>query len=232
MPKLTIMVSLYNSGEWIHNRLLNLSQCDLKDAEIWCVNANSPDPQDHEIPQQFPCKYVKLPSRLTVYETWNYIIQNSDSEYIANANTDDLVAPDCYSRLIGNLESQKGDLAYCSWHTTALANQNWSDLSEYCSDRPGQFAGDINLAGVGHFPLWRRSLHDSLGLFDPRFKALADADWWSRCYYVGMCKFIWVQECLGLYLWRNGENLWHRQISESEWSLYHEKLSNYKRGVL
>lgn len=232
MPKLVAMVSIYDSGEWIYNRLLNLSKCDLGDMEVWCVNADSPDPRDHEIPQQFPFKYVKLPQRLTVYETWNYIIQNSDSQYITNANTDDIVSPDCYTKLIQALDQYKGDLSYCSWHTTALANQQWEELKEYCSDRPGQYAGEISLAGVGHFPLWRRSLHDSLGLFDAQFKALGDVDWWSRCYHVGFSKFIWIQEYLGLYLWRNGQNLWHTQISQSEWDLFHQKLAKYKSGLL
>lgn len=232
MPKLAVMVSIYNSGDWIENRLNNLLEHeDQQDLEIWCVNANSPDPRDHEIPQRYPCRYIKLEERLTVYETWNYIIQNSDSKYITNANTDDIVAPNCYTKLMGELDKdEQYGFAYCSWYTTAKPNQSWASLSEHDpSGCPGHYCGNISTAGVGHFPLWRRSLHDKLGLFDPQYKALADADWWARCYYIGGTKFYWVREYLGLYLWRHGQNLWQRSITSEEWQCYHTKVRSLQQ---
>jgi hypothetical protein len=206
----------------------------LKDIEIWCVNANSPDPIDHEIPQQYPVKYVKLDERITVYETWNYIIQNSTSEFITNANTDDLIHPNGYQRLIQVLSQSDNNVgfAYPSWFTTSIPNQEWSKLHNIDpSGRPGHFAGSIETAGVGHFPIWRRSLHENLGLFDTRFRALADADWWARCHFLGKAQFRWVDDYLGCYLWRNGENLWHREANEQEWNLYHEKVAKYRQGI-
>jgi len=228
MPKLTVMVSMYNSGDWIRNRLINLAACDMEDMEVWCVNANSPDERDHNIPQEFPFKYIKLPERLSVYQTWNYIIQSSDSEYITNANTDDIVAPHCYSTLIANLEHAKADFSYCSWHTTAKPNQQWHSMTDFCTDHPGQYTGNIATAGVGHFPLWRRSLHNKLGFFDHQFEALADADWWSRCYHLLSAKFCWTSVPLGLYLWRDGQNLWNTKINPGEWDLYHQKTAQYR----
>ena len=231
MAKLTVMVSIYNSGEWIENRLNNLLQHEnQKDMEVWCVNANSPDPRDHEIPQKYPFKYIKLVTRPTVYETWNYIIQNSTSKYITNANTDDIVAPNCYTKLMEILDkNEKFGFTYCSWLTTATPNQKWEEKKNADpSGNPGNYAGDISIAGVGHFPMWRRSLHDQLGLFDPQFKALSDADWWARCYHVGKTQFYWLREYLGLYLWRNGDNLWNRSITHEEWQCYHTKVKQYQ----
>lgn len=229
------MVSLYDSGEWIANRLDNLYKCDmLDDLDIWCVNANSPDARDHDIPQQYPFRYVKLDERVTVYEAWNYIIENSNSEYITNANTDDIVAPNCYSRMLSTFgQHPNTGFVYCSWNSTSVANQQWDSLHSYDPmGHPGHYNGDIYAAGVGHFPIWKRELHDRLGLFDTQFKALADADWWARCYHVGNTKFIWLRENLATYLWRNGENLWNRSISPEEWECYHTKLKVYKEGRL
>lgn len=234
MHKLTVMVSIYESGEWIENRLNNLMECRSEDIEVWCVNANSPDPRDHEIPQRYPFRYVKLDKRITVYETWNYIIQNSKSEFITNANTDDIVAPNCYQKMMQEI-SRRPDygFVYCSWNSTAIPNQKWSELKNFDpSGRPGQYNGNIQAAGVGHFPMWRRNLHDQLGLFDTQFKALADADWWARCYHVGKTKFLWLRENLGTYLWRNGENLWNRAVTKEEWGCYHTKLQKYMEGKL
>jgi hypothetical protein len=230
------MVSIYQSGEWIENRLNNLMESSLKDdMEIWCVNADSPDPRDDAIPRKFPVKYVKLPKRNTVYEAWNYIINNSAGEFITNANTDDLIHPDGYKCLTDVLMKSGHDVgfAYPSWFTTNVPNQQWQHLTNIDrAGRPGHFVGDINTAGVGHFPVWRRTLHESVGLFDTRFRALADADWWARCHFVAKTQFRWVDDYLGCYLWRNGENLWHREATGQEWNLYHENLAKYRQGKL
>lgn len=235
------MVSIYNSGEWIENRLENLLQSTIiNDMEIWCINADSPDDRDHEIPTRFAkahkqIKYERLPKRNTVYEAWNYIIGKSKSTYITNANTDDIVAPRCYETLMSHLDKAGPSvgLAYCSWYTTGRPNQKWGDLHAVAPDgRPGNFAGDLNTAGVGHFPLWRRSLHDEIGLFDASFQALADADWWARIHFVSKKRLTWINELLGVYLWRGGANLWHQKMNREEWDKYHQKVAKYKTGKL
>jgi GT2 family glycosyltransferase len=234
MKKLVAMVSIYESGEWIEARLTNLKQSTLgADLEVWCVNANSPDPRDHEIPQQFDFKYIKLDEEKSVYEVWNYIIKESDSQYLTIANTDDLVAPNCYEKLVGALESNKFDFSYCSWYVTDRPGQNYSTaVGLDPNGRPGNYNGDLQRSGVGHFPLWRRNLHQNLGLFDTKFQALADADWWARCYYIANSRFIWINELLAIYLWRHGQNLWHKKISTQEWDRYHQKIAMYKQGKL
>ena len=123
------------------------------------------------------------------------------------------------------------DFTYCSWYQTTTPNQQWSAQDKHIRlDRPGHYKGDLNRAGVGHFPMWRRSLHTQLGLFDTEFKALSDADWWARCYHVGNARFRWTDQALGCYLWRNGQNLWNRAITGTEWQLYSTKLAKYKHG--
>lgn len=231
--KLTVLVSLYNAGEWIKNRLDNLMlSTSLSDIEIWCVNANSPDERDDTIPKQYPIRYVRLDNRISVYETWNYIISNSQSDYITNANADDIVAPIAYYQLMNVLDNNKNvSFAYPSWYCTNVANQQWNTLAHVDrGGRPGNYNGDIGLAGVGHFPMWRRSLHDKIGLFDTRFKAMADAEWWARSYFKGNAKFAWLDKYLGCYLDRSGQNLWHTMINPDEWALYHKLLEGYRNA--
>jgi hypothetical protein len=229
--KITVMISTYNAGEWIKNRLDNLMDLtNLAKCEIWCVNANSPDQRDHDIPSQYSnIKYIKLTKRKPLYTVWNHIIKNSDSDYITNANADDLVSPDCYAKLAEILDNHpEVGFAYPSWSVTQEANQKWDSLKADRTGQPGHFNGDINKSGVGHFPMWRRSLHEKYGYFDDEFKALADADWWMRCYYNNV-RFKWLDEYLACYLYRNGENLWHKAINNNEWERFHNKLSEYKK---
>lgn len=230
MPDLTALVSCYNSGDWLEHRIQNLLTSSLGERlQVICINANSPDERDHAIPQRYPVKYIKLDERVGVYEAWNIAIGQTQSEFITNANTDDVVAPDCYEKLINACLSTGSDFAYPSWYTTHVACKKWGDFTD-CdpSGRPGRYAGNIDAAGVGHFPLWRRSLHDKVGLFDIGFQALGDADFWARSFYRAGARFTWVEEFLAIYLWRDGQNLWNRAINEVEWGRYHSNVAKYR----
>lgn len=228
------MVSIYNSGRWIDRRLKNIFQSTIaENLDVVCVNANSPDPLDHEIPQRYPCRYIKLDHNLSLYDTWNHIINTSNTPYITNANTDDLVSPTAYEKLLNTLsESENICCIYPSWHTTSNEDIGWSDINPSNTDlnggQPGQFKGDIGKASPGHFPMWKRNLHDSVGMFDPSFTALADAHFWTRAYYLTKYDFLWHREALGCYLWRDGQNLWNRMISSEQWSKFHHQTAELR----
>lgn len=234
MKTVTALVSVYNSGDWLENRINNLLQSTV-DLTIWCVNADSPDSRDETIALSFKdkIKYEKLSNNISVYAVWNHIIKQCGSKYVTNANTDDIVSPMCYEKLVNASIDNKTSFAYCSWYTTHVANQQWPP--ESCNqDNPGQYDGELDHGGVGHFPLWERRLHEQYGYFDERFKALGDADWWARCYFNGE-RFTWVREPLGCYLWRSDDpdpskrNLWHREINGEEWSMYSTNVHGYKK---
>jgi GT2 family glycosyltransferase len=230
MSKLTAIISCYNSGEWLDNRINNLMQSSIvSDMEIVCVNANSPDPRDDDIPQRYPVTYFKLDDRISVYEAWNYAIERTNSTYIVNANSDDLVSPECYSKLAGVLDSGY-DFCYPSWFTTKVPNLKWGSHLPHVDfgGKPGNYNGDLSRSGVGHFPMWRRSLHDKVGYFDGSFKALGDAEFWARCFFTANARFFWLNEMLAVYLWRDGLNLWSTSINSDEWSRYHELVGKYR----
>lgn len=228
------MVSIYNSGKWIDNRLKNIFNSTIIDkCEVVCVNANSPDPLDDEIPKKYPCSYIKLDSDLSLYDTWNMIIKDSKTEYLTNANTDDIVAPTAYEQLSQILKQEQLACVYPSWHTTSIDNLTWEDTKDRnkChinGGQPGQFAGNISQASPGHFPMWKKSLHYQVGYFDPSFTALADAHFWTKVWYGTNYGFWWHREPLGCYLWRNGENLWNRKISSEQWQKFHEDVARIR----
>lgn len=231
MKKLTAMVSVYNAGEFIENRINNLRDSTLgDDLEICVLNANSPDKRDRDIPKKMGVKYIETSDRIGVYAAWNRIIKETKSVYLANANADDLIAPNGFERLITALEKNKTNFAYTSWYSTAIPNQNWNSLRKVDpAGKPGHYKGDLERAQVGHFPLWQRSLHEELGPFDETFKVLGDAEWWARCLFKGNAKFFWVDSLLACYLWRDGENYWHKNITSDEWKAYHARAAEYQK---
>jgi len=107
MKKIGLIVSQYDSGQWIEQRLTNIRESSIiDDIEIICVNADSPDERDDEIPKKMVVKYIKCPARIGIYEAWNMGIKELNVEYVANANTDDLVSPTCYEEQANVLASK------------------------------------------------------------------------------------------------------------------------------
>lgn len=228
-PTITAMISVYKSSKWLEHRFINLFETTAykeKRLIIHAVNADSPDPLDDEICREFAkthpesVKYDKI-DFCTVYAAWNYIIRKSKTKYVTNANSDDLIAPQAYDMMANACESGY-ELAYCGWHTISDSVLRWSEVTGPGNPAP-QYDPSRSLVSCGHFPLWNRELHDKVGLFDPKMRALGDADFWYRCYKAGLAKFAAISEPIAAYRWR-GEgsdgNLWNRtpeDVRADEW---------------
>ena len=236
MKKISLLLSLYQSGEWIENRLKNLIDATSNiDAEIICINADSPDILDHDIPVRYlkiynNIKYVKCETRIGIYDAWNEAIKISDSQYLAPANTDDLSGPTLYTTLCGVLDDNPNvGVSYTSWYTIGMKPNKWSDIDLSCRpDSPGEFHGNFDTGQVGHFPVWRKKIHDEIGYFDGLLTALGDADFWSRVYFKTNYCFYWLRAPLAAYRWRDGQNAWSRFISTEQWLIFHNNIKNYK----
>jgi glycosyltransferase involved in cell wall biosynthesis len=232
MKKVAILVSQYNSGQWIEQKIHNLLESTIADdLEIICINADSPDPLDDEVPKRYKqIKYIKCPTRIGIYEAWNLGIKESTSPYIANANTDDLVAPHCYGSLADVLDRRPVvDVSYCSWYTVGPETRSWKQTTGKAADgHPGVYVGNFDTGQVGHFPMWRRTLHDKIGMFTDKLPSLGDAEFWARAYYKGNSVFNWIRDPLGAYQWRDGENAWHSYMTDDQWPILNELIAKHK----
>jgi len=226
VPKLTALVSLYNSGQFLENRINNLANTTAYkqgDLLIYLINASSPDPDDDRIANKFAgmvnYTYEVIP-HCTVYAAWNHAISKVKTPFITNANADDIIHPDAYTTMMKMCNQHHSVLAYCDWYMLDRT-QPWPDQGfNLPTHRAGQYNPQAGNMSCGHFPLWKRSIHDQIGLFDPWFKALGDADLWYRCWISSIKNFIYVSNTLGGYQWRGGDNLWHRTheaIRHEEW---------------
>jgi len=233
MKKIALLVSQYNSGEWIEEKIVNILESAISnDIEIVCINADSPDPRDDEVPRKFKqIRYIKYPSRIGIYEAWNLAIKESTAPYIANANTDDLVAPHCYGSLAHVLDNHpKTGVTYCSWHTIGSDVKHWNQISptKAADGQPGAYAGNFDTGQVGHFPLWRRSIHNQVGMFSDKLPSLGDAEFWARTYFRTKWNFEWLRAPLGAYRWRDGQNAWHAYMTDDQWPLLNQLIAQYR----
>lgn len=212
MARVTIITAIYKGGNFIKGFLEDIVQQTAFDqCELFLADGDSPD-NEYEIIEPFLKEYSNIRyERLTpdpgLYESWNYMIQNSESEYITNANLDDRLFPSCIEKHINALDANPdSDLAYCENILSYTENdtfKNYGPNSEVVlfPEGGGPFYKP-NMIGHNYphnHPLWRRSLHERFGEFDTKYISASDYEFWLRCLKGGVKDFIHVPEILGIY---------------------------------
>jgi|GEM_PF-853030 glycosyltransferase involved in cell wall biosynthesis/GT2 family glycosyltransferase/Flp pilus assembly protein TadD len=206
-PLVTAIVSTYASAAFLRGRLENLLAQTLGDRlEVVVIDSCSPE-NDAEIAREFArrdprVRVVRTSERETIYKAWNRGVEMARGKYLTNANTDDILRGDALERLAAELDSHPGiDLGYGDFWITHEPNQTFLGSRKIGYSLKPEFSPSIMLTGchMGPQPMWRRSLHDRFGLFDPDFHAAGDYEFWCRC-AAGGAVFRHVPEFLGLYL--------------------------------
>lgn len=227
-PKLTALVSVYKSSRWLRDRIDNLMNTELykrRGLLIYLINASSPDGDDEAICRSFidhpNVRYERIP-HCTVYGAWSHAITRTDTPFLTNANSDDLISPEAYDIMIEVCEKKDASLAFCDWITIGDGVRKWSEVAGMPGNGISAYNPSHDQMSCGHFPLWRRSLHDRIGLFDPQFQALGDADFWYRAWVSNIRDFEPINSPLAAYRWRDGDNLWSKTPEDQrskEWSI-------------
>lgn len=205
LPRVSAIISTYCAGRFLAGCIDSLlAQTIVDQLEIIVVDSCSPE-NEGEIVAEYRKKhpgivYLRTTERESLYKAWNRGIALARGTYVTNANTDDRLRPEALEILVGALE-QKPDaaLAYGDVIVSRIANRafDWN-LRDGWIVRP-DFAPDIMLSGchIGPQPLWRRSIHDEVGLFDGTLHSAADYDFWCRIAL--RHPFVHVPEFLGNY---------------------------------
>ncbi len=204
--RVTAIVSVYNAERFLQACLEDLvAQSIFDETEVIIIDAHSPQ-NEKQIAEQFTQKYsnityIRTPEREGLYASWNRAIKIAKGEYITNANADDRHAPHAFERLAAELDAHPNvALVYADSRITNTENALFHSAPVVGHMR--WLAYDhINLlrrCEMGPQPMWRRSVHDSVGYFDESFTVTGDYDMWLRIAEHYPMRHI--PEELGLYL--------------------------------
>ena len=172
-------------------------------------------------------KYLRTKECETLYNSWNRGIRIAKGKYITNANTDDRHEANCLETLAENLENNPEiDLVFGSLFKSSNPNEVFieNDKSITCESQQF-FPGSLLLHDfTGAQPMWRKSIHDKIGLFDESYDVVGDYEFVLRAISNG-CKFGYVPEAQGLMLWHKNA------LSTKDSKAHSEKkrlLKNYR----
>ncbi|CAN5458326.1 hypothetical protein BH10CYA1_BH10CYA1_27400 [soil metagenome] len=226
--KVSAIVSTYNAEKFFRSRIENLlNQTIANQLEIIVIDSGSKQ-REAEILQEYlhqtrssnnnSCliKYVRT-ERETLYAAWNRGIELSTGEYISNANTDDRLLDTAFEKLAQKLD-QNPDAALTysdAWESTDENEILDCAMLEYKPGRRRVYQPEYSHNKLllhcycGPFPMWRRSVHEQFGHFDPKFVVSGDWEFWLRM--AEQTRFVHLAEPLGLMLKRNDSIVWSNQ---------------------
>lgn len=217
MKKTTILTSLFSCKPFIEGFMHDITrQTAFEDCELFLLYCDfNDDPEIDGIVQEFKNKYNNIRYEkgeqfrgIGIYESWNYMIQNSESTYITNANVDDRLFSTCIEEHVSVLEEDETiDLAYCYNVVSQIPNESEEDLIK-CMESGNtvylwpcydfSFKSLLNTNSPHNHPVWRRSLHSDFGYFSTDYKSASDWEFWLRC-ASGGSKMKMINKVLGIY---------------------------------
>lgn len=213
MYKLTIITSVYDADEYIKAFMDNITSQECFDqCQLMLLDPCSPG-NEYEVIHDYLVEhknitYSSINPDPGLYECWNYMIKSSSSEYITNANTDDLLMPGCLKKHIDLLNNNPDiDIAYCINLEVNEPNVDLSNIPAYTICPTAEYSlYNMLMCNLPHnHPVWRRRLHDLCGYFDPKYKSAADWDFFLRCCSLGYNMKL-IPEILGVY-YRNPKGI-------------------------
>ena len=116
MPKISIIVPMFNSARFLDRCVRSLRNQTLQDIEIICVNDGSTDNS-----MIIVRKFANNDSRIKIIEQQNKKqgaarnagMKIATGEYIGFVDSDDWVDLDLYKLLLKNIQSTQSDIAIC-----------------------------------------------------------------------------------------------------------------------
>ena len=117
MPKVSIIIPVYNVSKYLPTCLNSLVNQTLKDIEVIVVNDGSPD-DSQDIIDKYVKKYPKI-IKSYIKENGgqgsarNYGLKKATGEYIGYVDSDDYVCTDMYEKLYNKAKKDDLDIAIC-----------------------------------------------------------------------------------------------------------------------
>lgn len=207
--KASVVVSLYNAADKLPTFLRALALQTLLaagKAELILIDSGSPD-REYAVFREmagalrFPVVYARSVERETIQSAWNRGIALSRGDYLAFLGVDEGVRPQALELLARELDADPAlDWVQANSLATNVNERGQWLADALCYDRSGYrqslvYLETCYLSWVG--AMYRRSIHDRCGYYDPSFGAAGDTEF--KCRVLPHIKTKVVPETLGVF---------------------------------
>ena len=187
----TAIASLYKGADFIEQFMDNITSQSIFDdyCELVIVDAESPDGEAAVIERYLAkyknIQYLRMNYRIGIYDAWNVGVKAARGTYLTNTNLDDLRRHDSLelqASVLDNLDFV--DVVYQDFYYSFDPELSFEEVAafDYKSNLPLVTPYSMLAFNSPHnAPMWRKRLHDELGLFDINYKSAGDYEFWMRC---------------------------------------------------
>jgi glycosyltransferase involved in cell wall biosynthesis len=193
------IASLYKGREFLERFLDNITTQTIFDrSELLIIDADSPEGEEEiiaEYQKYYPnIVYKRMNYRIGIYDAWNVAIQMARGKYLTSTNIDDLRRKDSFELQAHALDKHpSADIAYQDFFYSCDASLDFDEIAHVGFKSELPIVTKLNLMAFNsphNAPMWRRTLHDDVGLFDISFRSAGDWEFWLRCLWKGkeFCK--------------------------------------------
>jgi glycosyltransferase involved in cell wall biosynthesis len=188
------IASLYRGGDFIEQFLENItSQTIFESCELIIIDADSPENEAEVIAsymKRFPnIIYHRAATRIGIYEAWNVGVKMARGRFLTNTNLDDLRRHDSFERQAEILmKFPFVDVVYQDFYYSFDGKASVSKTAQVGVQSEVPIVTPYNLMRSNsphNAPMWRRELHETVGMFDATYRSAGDYDFWLRCVVAG-----------------------------------------------
>ncbi len=171
LPALSIVVPVYNGGDYLHSSLSSLLSQTLHEIEIIVVNDASPDPRDRSITKELQkldrrIRYVELREHVGTGRAREIGITEAKGEFVGFLDSDDYAEPFAYELLYNITTTERCDIGVGDFIT----------VKNNLSIKPRPSPSDVDCHFVSGPELFHRQISR---LQCPYYLRI---DWWNKIY--------------------------------------------------
>jgi hypothetical protein len=193
--RVSCIASLFKGGAFVEQFMDNITgqSCFDRHCELIIVDANSPE-NEAEVIQRYAdrhkgVRYLRTSTTIGIYEAWNIAARMAQGLYLTNTNLDDLRRRDSLEIQAGALDALPFvDVVYQDFYYSFDPRLGWNDVAAFGYKSSLPIITNANMLAYNsphNAPMWRKTLHDEVGFFDPYFRSAGDYDFWLRCLVAG-----------------------------------------------
>jgi glycosyltransferase involved in cell wall biosynthesis len=189
MPELTVSMPAFNSQKYIRQAIESVLRQEGIDFELLIVDDGSQD-DTYAIAQGYPDRRIHLLKNSRnrgIAACHNHVIQISRAPFLVHVDSDDLVLPGAFQRMMDALRNHpERHCAHCNFvfiddNGIILDNRQLHRMNCYLRQRKGDadYKQELLLRGgiaINHLRLYRTSLFEAVGLFNERLRYGEDYD--------------------------------------------------------
>ena len=245
MPKISIIIPVYNVAEYLPKCLDSILTQTLSDIEIICINDGSTD-NSGDILQNYATKDNRIKiikqNNQGISAARNAGLKIVQSEYVMFVDSDDYIAPDMAEKLYRTMETDKPDVVICSAECVNLLPKDASpDVIEWQSWLQPWFDEYVKPTGIYDVPktikhefisvVWNKLYKtDIIKNYKIEFPLglIEEDEYWLWAYMIHCKKYAFINERLYFYVQRSGSIMTTRNGNDKVLDILEIELRIYE----